>query len=292
MNVLVHGGAGSVADDPDGRQSVLDEAAVAGHDCDRPGAAVITAVRRLEAEPRFNAGVGSAVQSDGVIRTDAGLMTSDGEVGAAGAMPGVKHAIEVARVVARETPHVLVAGEEAVALAAASDVATDCDLWTDRTRERWQAATAPASASTRDQLGWVRDRFGTDDVRDHDTVGAVAVDGQRLAAATSTGGRWFALAGRVGDVPQVGAGFYTTPEAAVSTTGEGEAIARFGLARRVADAVADGESPQHAADRVLRGFATETGGEAGVIVVDAVGQTGTAYNTEEMQTAKLAQEEI
>jgi isoaspartyl peptidase/L-asparaginase-like protein (Ntn-hydrolase superfamily) len=58
----------------------------------------------------------------------------------------------------------------------------------------------------------------------------------------------------------------------------------------VADAIAAGESPQHAADRVLRGFATETGGEAGVIVVAVDGRTGTAYNTEEMQTAELAPE--
>jgi isoaspartyl peptidase/L-asparaginase-like protein (Ntn-hydrolase superfamily) len=136
----------------------------------------------------------------------------------------------------------------------------------------------------------VRETFGGDDPRDHDTVGAVATDGDRLAAATSTGGRWFALAGRVGDVPQVGAGFYATPEGAVSATGEGEAIARFGLARRVADAVAGGESPQHAADRVLRGFASETDGEAGVIVVGADGRTGTAFNTEAMQTGEATSE--
>ncbi|MEF8871756.1 MAG: isoaspartyl peptidase/L-asparaginase [Haloarculaceae archaeon] len=301
MNVLVHGGAGSVSDNSDARQAVLDEAAAAGGDCDRPATAVVTAVRRLEADPRFNAGVGSAVQSDGVIRTDAGLMTGEGQVGAAAAMPGVKHAIDVARAVARETPHVLVAGERAVALAESFGVDTDCTLWTERTRERWRAADVPESDSTPDRLAWVRERFG-DDHRpdagtgssppDHDTVGAVATDGRRLAAATSTGGRWFALAGRVGDVPQVGAGFYATPGAAVSATGDGEAIARFGLARRVADAVAAGESPQHAADRVLRGFATETGGEAGVIVVDANGQTGTAYNSEAMQTAEPAPEGI
>jgi isoaspartyl peptidase/L-asparaginase-like protein (Ntn-hydrolase superfamily) len=294
MNVLVHGGAGNVADDPETRQSVLDEAAAVGHDCDRPAAAVVTAVRRLEADPRFNAGVGSAVQSDGVIRTDAGLMTGDGEVGAAGAMPGVKHAIDVARTVARETPHVLVAGERAVAFAESFGVDTDCNLWTERTRERWRAADVPESDSTRDRLAWVRERFGNDHETgadtdatppDHDTVGAVATDGQRLAAATSTGGRWFALAGRVGDVPQVGAGFYATERAAVSTTGDGEVIARFGLARRVAHAIDDGDQPQHAVDRLLRGFETDTGGAAGIIAVRTDGVTGSACNTAAMQTA-------
>lgn len=285
MQVLVHGGAGGAPDDPEPRQAVVDRAAADGTDATTPQQAVLAAVHRLEANPKFNAGTGSVVQSDGVIRTDAGLMTDDGAIGAACAMPGVERAIDVAAVVKDETPHVMVAGDRAVALAEAFDVPTDCDLWTPDTRERWAEADPPADASTREQLTWVHEQFGTDDVRDHDTVGAVATDGERLAAATSTGGRWFALAGRVGDVPQVGAGFYATSEAAVSTTGEGEAIARYGLARRVADAVGDGESPQHAADRVLRGFASETGGEAGVIVVDGDGRTGQANNTEAMQTA-------
>jgi isoaspartyl peptidase/L-asparaginase-like protein (Ntn-hydrolase superfamily) len=285
MQVLVHGGAGSAPDDPDPRQAVVDEAAAAGSDRETPQRAVLTAVRRLEADPRFNAGTGSVVQSDGGIRTDAGLMTGDGEAGAAAAMPDVEHAINVARVVKAETPHALVAGDRAVALADAYDVETDCDLWTGETRKRWEAADVPANAGPREQAAWVREQFGVDGHRDHDTVGAVATDGRRLAAATSTGGRWFALAGRVGDVPQVGAGFYATESVAVSATGAGEAIARFGLARRVADAVDSGEAPQHAADRVLRGFAAETDAGAGVIVVGADGATGRAYNTAAMQTA-------
>jgi len=280
MHVLVHGGAGSDPDDPDPRQAVLDDAATAGAGETDPESAVSAAVRRLETDPRFNAGVGSAVQSDGRIRTDAGLMTSDGESGAACGMPGVEHAIAVARLVKTETPHVLLAGDRARDLAAAHGVDTDRDLWTDRTRERWADADPP-DGGVDDQVAWVREQFGTG----HDTVGAVATDGQHLAAATSTGGRWFALAGRVGDVPQVGAGFYATDRVAVSTTGDGEAIARFGLARAVAEAVADGEQPQHAADRVLRGFESEMGAGAGVIVTDSDGDTGRAYNTAAMQTA-------
>lgn len=290
MNLLVHGGAGPAPENSKARQSSLDEAATAGLDCRTPTEAVAAAVRHLESAPRFNAGVGGAVQSDGRIRTDAGLMTSEGQAGAAGGMPGVEHPIDVARAVKTETPHVLAVGEQAVALAESVGVDTDCDLWTERTRERWRAADPPDGASTREQVAWVRERFGGDhprgdDPTDHDTVGAVATDGQRLAAATSTGGRWFALAGRVGDVPQVGAGFYATERAAVSTTGDGEAIARFGLARRVALAIEDGDRPQHAADRVLRGFESETGGGAGVIALRADGTTGSAYNTEAMQTS-------
>jgi beta-aspartyl-peptidase (threonine type) len=280
MQVLAHGGAGGEPEDPDARQAVLDDAAVAGTAAGEPLSAVVETVRELEANPRFNAGTGSAVQSDGRIRTDAGLMTNDGTTGAACAMGGVEHAVEVARVVATETPHILISGEHAVDLAAAYGVETDADLWSERTREQWAEESAPADAEVREQLAWVRERFGGTD-----TVGAVATDGESLAAATSTGGRWAALAGRVGDVPQVGAGFYATERAAASATGAGEAIARYGLARRAVDAVEDGDDPQTAADRVIRGFEAETGEEAGVIVLDAGGRGGSAYNSELMQTA-------
>jgi isoaspartyl peptidase/L-asparaginase-like protein (Ntn-hydrolase superfamily) len=277
--LLAHGGAGGDPSETETRQQHLADAVEAGAAQSGPEAAVVATVRELETSPRFNAGVGSAVQSDGVVRTDAGLMLGDGTTGAACAMPGVEHAIDVARAVTTETPHVLVAGDDAVALAEAFGVATDRDLWTDRTRDRWEKLDPPADR--REQLRWVRERFGGSD-----TVGAVAVEGGRLAAATSTGGRWCALAGRVGDVPQVGAGFYATDRAAVSATGAGEAIARFGLARRVADAIADGATPSTATETGIEAFEEATGETAGVIAVDDRGAAGAAFNSDSMQTVR------
>ncbi len=72
MQVLVHGGAGGVPNEPEPRQAVLERAADAGSERSDPVDAVEAAVSILESSPRFNAGVGSAVQSDGGIRTDAG----------------------------------------------------------------------------------------------------------------------------------------------------------------------------------------------------------------------------
>jgi len=282
MQLVAHGGAGgSEPEEPEQRQAALEEAVAAGRDAQEPVAAVVTTARELERNPRFNAGTGGAVQSDGRVRTDAGLMAGDGTAGAACAMPGVEAAVEVARAVATETPHVLLAGEQAVDFAEAIGVATDCDLLTPRTHERWAEVDPPESPDPAEHLAWVRDRFGGSD-----TVGAVATDGERVAAATSTGGRWCALAGRVGDVPQVGSGFYATETAAVSATGAGEAIARFGLARRVAAAIDGGDDPQTAADRLIRGFAAETGAHAGVIAIDREGRAGEAFNSEGMQTAR------
>jgi len=326
MQVIVHGGAGSSPDEPDSRQAILDDAATEGTAARTPLEAVEAALHVLEASPRFNAGVGGAVQSDGVVRTDAGVMTSDREAGAACSMPGVEHAVSAARVVLEETPHVLVSGDHAVSLADDYGVDVDADLFTDRTREKYADADPP-TGSPREHLAWLAERFGrgggaaTDpesdggngaasesdggtgaatesdggtgadarngggDPTDHDTVGAVARDGDRIAAATSTGGRWFALAGRVGDVPQLGNGFYCAPAGGASATGAGEDIARVTLARRAVRHVEQGRDADDAAALAIDEFAELTGAQAGVIVLDAEGTAGSAYNSDLMQTA-------
>ncbi|MGM0371053.1 MAG: isoaspartyl peptidase/L-asparaginase [Halobacteriota archaeon] len=279
MKVLAHGGAGRTPAEPAARQAALDSAVEAGVTAERPLDAVETTLRRLEDDPRFNAGVGSAVQSDGVIRTDAGLMTGEGQIGAAAAMTGVQHAASVARVVLAETPHVMVAGDRASALAAEFGIETEADLWTERSRQRWADATPP-EGGPRAQLDWVREQFGG-----HDTIGAVATDGDAIAVGTSTGGRWFALAGRVGDVPQVGSGFYASERAAASATGAGEDIARATLSRLAVDLVESGADPATAAERALAKFEELTGSTAGLIVLDRSGYRGTAFNSAAMQTA-------
>jgi len=298
MKVIVHGGAGSPPDEPADRQAVLDVAAETGAAAETVTDAVVEAVRVLESDPRFNAGVGSSIQSDGVARTDAGLMTDDRAVGAACSMPGVEHAVDVARVVKEETPHVLVAGVHAVDLAEAFDVGTDVDLLTDETREQWAGEDAPDTFDTAEHLAFVNGRFGRDEGsgdreggapgtadRDHDTVGAVARDGDRIAAATSTGGRWAALAGRVGDVPQVGSGFYATRAGGASATGAGEDIARVTLSRRAVDHLEAGRTAADAAELAIEEFEDLTGSTAGVIVLRNDGDHGSAYNSDAMQTA-------
>ena len=304
MRVIVHGGAGGAPDDPEPRQAVLDEAAARGADAATPLDAAEAAVGVLESDPRFNAGVGGAVQSDGVVRTDAGVMTSDREVGAACSMPGVEHAASAARVVCEETPHVFVSGDHAVDLAAGFGVETGVDLLTDETRARYEAEDPPRGGP-REHLDWLASRFGSGDDQaggesaddgedartdepgrapDHDTVGAVATDGETFAAATSTGGRSFALAGRVGDVPQVGSGFFCTEAGGASATGAGEDIARVTLSRRAVDLLDDGLDAQAAADRAIDEFEAVTGSGAGVIVLGDE-TAGSAFNTEGMQTS-------
>jgi beta-aspartyl-peptidase (threonine type) len=279
MQLIVHGGAGSKPDDPERRQAVLNEAAATGAAAAMPVDAVVSALAVLESDPQFNAGIGGAIQADGVVRTDAGMMTDEREVGAACSMPGIRHASRVARHVMDDTPHVLVAGEHAVSLAAGFGIERE-DLTTERTRERFEDADPPEMNAVGERIEWVRERFSG-----ADTVGAVAVEDGSVAAATSTGGRWYALAGRVGDVPQVGCGFYASSAGGASATGAGEDIARATLAREAVRRLEAGESSQTAAENAIEEFEELTASTAGIIVLDRTGRAGSAYNSAAMQTS-------
>ncbi len=279
MQLIVHGGAGDEPDHPGKRQAVLDEAAASGVDAATPVEAVVDAIEVLESDRRFNAGVGGAIQSDGIVRTDAGMMTDERRVGAACSMPGVRHAVGVARHVMADTPHVLVSGEHAVSLASGFDIGRE-DLTTERTRERFADIDSPETTDVRERIEWVREHFSG-----ADTVGAVAVEDGSVAAATSTGGRWYALAGRVGDVPQVGCGFYASPTGGASATGAGEDIARATLAREAVRRLEAGEHPADAAANAIDEFEELTSSTAGIIVLDETGRVGSAYNSAVMQTS-------
>lgn len=277
MHVILHGGAVGPQPEPERRQAYLDETADRATERTTALDAVEFAIRRLESSSRFNAGFGGAVQTDGVPKTDAGVMCSDLSVGGACAMQGVKHAISVARLVLEETPHVLISGHHAVDLAAEFGVETEMELWADADREEWDSATVP-SESRRAQLAWLTERFDG-----HDTVGAVAHDGETFAAGTSTRGRWFALAGRVGDVPQVGSGFYCTPVGGASATGAGEDIARMTLSRRAIQFLEENDA-ETAAERAIDEFQSATDSYAGIIVLDEE-NAGFAHNSDGMQTS-------
>ena len=116
-----------------------------------------------------------------------------------------------------------------------------------------------------------------------------------LAAATSTGGILFKPAGRVGDSPLPGCGYYAgNTSAAVSCTGRGETIVRVQLARLAADFVAKLAAPAPTqelfsapAEAAIRFLAGRVGGHGGLIMIDHAGRVGFAYNTPHLARAFL-----
>lgn len=241
--------------------------------------AVEAAVRALEDEPLLNAGTGAYLQADGVARLDASIMASDGRAGAVAQVPLLPHPVSLARYLLEQDAHVMLAGPEALTLAArlGQDVgvlATPAKIayWQEHLDEACRrldyAAMAVAWRAENPRLG---------------TVGCVALDAEgRLAAATSTGGTGQCYPGRVGDTPVIGAGTYCTPRVGVSMTGVGERILVRLAAKRLADLVGDGASLAEAARRVLE----EVGPGAGLVALDSGGDVVGERNTPFMATAR------
>ncbi len=259
----MHGGAGADIAGRDELRVGMREAVAGGWRALAQGGtaidAVEAAVRSLEDHPRFNAGRGSVLTSEGTVETDASLMEGDRlRNGAVAAVVGVRHPITLARRILDDGRHSLFVGAGAAARARDLGVPL-CDpseLVTDRQRRRLAAIQAG-------------------------TVGAVALDRHgTIAAGTSTGGTAGKLPGRVGDSALIGCGTYAESTlGGVSCTGDGEAIIRVALARRALEVLKSVGDPAHAAE-VARSVLVEEGrGEGGLIVMAWRGRMGWARST-------------
>ncbi len=178
---------------------------------------VVLAVRRLEDDPLFNAGTGSALQQDKAARMSASVM--DGSClrfAAVLNIERVRNPTLVARALLEERDRVL-CGSGAIRFARALGMPT------------WNPITPARVQQWRKRK---QQQYGT--------VGAIALDAEgRLASATSTGGKGFEYPGRVSD-SGLPVGNYANEGAAVSCTGIGEDIIDEGVAIRIAQRVLDG----------------------------------------------------
>jgi beta-aspartyl-peptidase (threonine type) len=257
--IIVHGGAGAVTPERHDRLRAGVRASAEAGDAvlARGGSAldaVVAAVRVLEDDGEFNAGRGAVLTRDGTVETDASVMCGATQrVGAVAAVPDLGCAVALARAVLDAGDHAILAGPAALRFAAEVGIA---------------AAPAGSLITERQLARWRDDHATHGGTRDGGTVGAVARDAQgRLAAATSTGGIAYKRCGRVGDSPIPGAGTWADAHAAVSATGDGEAILRVALARGVAWRVAGGGPLRQAVVDALEELRRVTQGSAGAIAV-------------------------
>jgi beta-aspartyl-peptidase (threonine type) len=299
ISIVVHGGAGDITfDRQENARQGCQAAALAGwHVLESGGSAldaVETAVRALEDNPAFNAGTGACLSADGNIELDAGIM--DGRTLNPGAVAGVeliKNPISLARQVLA-SPHVLLVGRGAEQFASEHDIPRCAfeDLFTERQYQSWKKYLADHGLSPTDEPSLIRRELGALVAREedkHGTVGAVAVDSSSaLAAATSTGGIHNKYPGRVGDSPLVGCGFYADDQAAISCTGHGEDFVRLMIARRAADYVAQGRSARESAEAAIAFLGAKAVGTGGLILVDAHGGIGVAWNSQHMAHAYMS----
>lgn len=210
--------------------------------------AVTFAVEQLEDDPLFNAGIGSQIQSDGVIRMSASLMDGvskkfSGVIN----IQSVKNPIRVAESLLKVDDRVL-GGEGANGFAKQIGIENFSTEIPER-RAEYEAKLAASGTGT---------------------VGCVAIDSNgKLAAATSTGGKGFEIPGRISDSATV-AGNYANDYCAVSCTGVGEDIVSGAVASKIVTRVTDGFSLQSSFEKTFQELA-EFDGFAGAIGVDKDG---------------------
>ena len=255
MKLLIHGGFFSEFSQSNetkvAKQNAMERIAKASFEYLKTHSAVETvvfAVEQLENDSLFNAGIGSQIQNDGVIRMSASLM--DGTTKKFSGVINiqeVKNPIRVAENLITVNDRVL-GGEGANAYAKSIGVET----FSTEIPERRAEYEAKLAAS----------RLGT--------VGCVALDNEgKLAAATSTGGKGFEIPGRISDSATV-AGNYANDDCAVSCTGVGEDIVSVAVASSIATRVTDGFTIDKAFDKTFSELA-KFDGFAGAIGLDKYG---------------------
>ncbi|MGV3616263.1 MAG: isoaspartyl peptidase/L-asparaginase [Fimbriimonas sp.] len=223
------------------------ETAWAAHE---KGADLRTALEKglavCEEDPRYIAiGLGSLPNADGVLELDASMM--DGADLSAGAVCSVRDivpVISVARKVLEETPHVMLAGDQARRFAIEKGIkprnlhtAESCRLY-----EEWRA-------------GQIEYQYlhTTDDHLHGDTVTMLGWTDGHMVSASATSGLAWKLPGRVGDSPIVGAGIYADDEAgAAGATGLGEELWKACASFRTVEGIRRGMTAQEACDDTIR----------------------------------------
>ena len=295
--LVVHGGAWAMPDDMvQAHLHGVRNALVAGWRVLERGGPALDAVEEavviMEDDATFDAGRGSFLNRDGKVQLDALIMDgSTLRAGGVGCVERLKNPIRAARKILSESPHVYFVAEGAEQFAAEHGVALcrNEDLVVAREVERlrqYQELAARGSANDGEDL------FAPS--ISHDTVGAVALDGNgNIAAATSTGGTLNKAPGRLGDSSLIGCGCYADNlSAAASTTGWGEPIMKLVLAKWTADRVSAGNLPEWAAQEAMNYLKQRLNGHGGIIVLNAQGQFGIAHNTPRMAWAcKTAKKE-
>ncbi len=297
--IVVHGGAGRWATDPDTRRRALEAVRKAAHHgleiLLRGGLAldaVVEAIKVLENSEVLNAGIGSVLTIDGRIEMDAGLMDGcRGRGAGVGCVTYPKNPIVLAREVLERTDHVLLVGTAADRFAQSlgleehpgplpQRIEKYRELLRSRNLGYWKKVLDVAKVMGLDIGG---------------TVGAVALDLEGcIAAGASTGGVWLKLPGRIGDSAIVGAGFYADSRVGgVSATGLGETIVMNFVARRVVEKMLSGLGLLQACLEIVKEHTQRFGrGTLGFVALDVRGNYVAIHNTECMPFAYACRDKV
>lgn len=269
MKIIIHGGFFSESDQSHevkvAKQNSLKNIAEKAYQYLETHSAVDTvayAVSLLEDDELYNAGIGSQIQSDGVIRMSAALM--DGETQKMSGIiniQDVQNPIFVAKELMKEDDRVL--GGNGAKIYANNNGFENFSTEIPQRRKEYEAKLKNGGKGT---------------------VGCVAIDKNgKLAVATSTGGKGFEIPGRISDSATV-AGNYANEICAVSCTGVGEDIVSNATSAKIVTRVTDGMSLQEAFDKTFAELKV-IDGFAGAIAID---KNGNIYHQDSYPTMVFA----
>lgn len=229
---------------------------------------VVQGCRLLEDNPRFNAGTGSVLQSDGQVRMSASLMNGEQQrFSGVINVSRVKNPIDLALFL-QDCDDRILSDYGAVELLRELNFPIH-DPLTDLRLQEWMQERQ--QGFRHEMAGVVAEPdMALSESAGRGTIGVVAMDTEgRIAVGTSTGGKGFERIGRVSD-SAMPAGNYATAQAGVSCTGIGEDIVNECLAARIVVRVTDGCSLREAMERSFK-EAAEHQCDLGAIAIDATG---------------------
>lgn len=237
--------------------------------------AIEECVQYVEDRPEYTSvGYGGLPNERGVVELDASFMDGDTlSIGAVASIKDFRYPSSIARSLMKGNVNNLLVGQGAEDYAATAGFERRTML-TKESHARWVEHKKSV------ELDNLNPYIG------HDTVCSVGLDQSgRMATCTSTSGLFFKKAGRVGDSPIPGGGYYVDSEyGGACATGLGEDIMKGATCFKIVDLMRQGKSPQEACEIAvldLHERLTKKRGKAGdisVIAMNPKGAYGAATN--------------
>ncbi|MFT9452386.1 N(4)-(beta-N-acetylglucosaminyl)-L-asparaginase [Liquorilactobacillus ghanensis] len=238
------------------------------------GETVITAVKEVENFPFYKSvGYGGLPNENQEVELDAAYMNGDTlAIGAVGALKDFANPVSVAQKLSQEKVNNFLVGPGAEKYASINNFQRK-NMLTERAKGFYRQQIQQDSQTKRPYAG-------------HDTVGMVCLDQQgKMTTATSTSGLFMKKAGRVGDSPVAGSGFYVDSQVGgASATGLGEDIMKGCLSYEIVRLMSVGKTPQEACEQAVFHLDQQlrqrrgTAGDLSVVAMDNRGRWGCATN--------------
>lgn len=238
--------------------------------------AIEEAVKDVEDNGFFKSvGYGGLPNEDGNVELDASFMDGDTlGFGAVGALEGYANPISIARLLVDKDVNNFLVGEGAAKFAEENGFVKK-EMLSERAKIHYENRLKELETEIKPYAG-------------HDTVGMVCLDqASHMASATSTSGLFMKHAGRLGDSPVCGSGFYVDSEiGGASSTGLGEDVMKGCVSYEIVKHMKEGMHPQSACEKAVYEFDQELKrrrgkvGDMSFVAMNHKGEWGVATNIE------------